>query len=43
MRALLDNGGDRGSVLSHFVGQLSPEDEDTLSHLLGQHHSDGTA
>jgi predicted transcriptional regulator len=35
MRVALDRGGDREAVLNHFVGSLTPEDEDTLTRLLG--------
>jgi hypothetical protein len=34
MLALLHGGGDRAGVLSRFVADLSPEDEQLLSDLL---------
>jgi predicted transcriptional regulator len=34
MRAMLDRGKDREAVLSQFVDTLTPDEEDTLSHLL---------
>lgn len=37
MWSLLDGGGDRAAVLSHFVSQLSAEDERMLQRLLGGH------
>ncbi len=37
MRSLLENGGDRAAVLSHFVSELSAEDERMLQRLLGEH------
>lgn len=36
MRALLDKGGDRAAVLTHFVGTLTPAEEATLTELLNQ-------
>ena len=36
MRAQLDTSGDRTSILSRFLQDLSPEDEATLSTLLEQ-------
>jgi predicted transcriptional regulator len=34
MRAVLDKGGDHATVLSRFVGTLTPEQEATLAELL---------
>lgn len=34
MRAMLDKGGDHATVLSRFLGALTPEDEATLAQLL---------
>lgn len=34
MRAMLDRGKDRTAVLRQFVDTLTPDEEDTLSHLL---------
>ena len=39
MRAMLDRGGDRAAVLSHFLGTLSPDEEATLARLLSQQRS----
>ena len=36
MRAVLDAGGDRAAVLSHFLHGLSAEDETTLLRLLAR-------
>ncbi|MEV0185974.1 BlaI/MecI/CopY family transcriptional regulator [Streptomyces sp. NPDC050625] len=38
MHSLLDEGGDRATVLARFVSDLSPEDERLLGQLL---HGDG--
>ncbi|HEY0717454.1 MAG TPA: BlaI/MecI/CopY family transcriptional regulator [Streptosporangiaceae bacterium] len=38
MLQLLDKGGDRAGVLSRFVADLSPEDEELLSGLLTDGH-----
>jgi predicted transcriptional regulator len=38
MLQLLDKGGDRAGVLSRFVADLSPEDEELLSGLLAEGH-----
>jgi predicted transcriptional regulator len=38
MLQLLDKGGDRAGVLSRFVADLSPEDEELLSGLLAGGH-----
>jgi predicted transcriptional regulator len=36
MRRLLDAGADRAGVLTHFVADLAPEDEQLLSALLAE-------
>jgi predicted transcriptional regulator len=38
MLQLLDKGGDRAGVLSRFVADLGPEDEELLSGLLAEGH-----
>jgi predicted transcriptional regulator len=38
MLRLLDKGGDRAGVLSRFVADLSPEDEELLTGLLAEGH-----
>ncbi|MEW1779783.1 BlaI/MecI/CopY family transcriptional regulator [Streptomyces sp. NPDC086777] len=39
MHTLLERGSDREAVLSRFVSELSPEDEQLLQRLLGEHDS----
>ena len=41
MLQLLDAGGDRAGVLSRFVADLRPEDEELLSGLLTEGQQDG--
>lgn len=41
MRAVLDREGDRAAVLNEFLDTLTPEDEDTLTRLLGLDRSRG--
>ncbi len=36
MRRLLEAGGDRAGVLTRFVADLTPEDEQLLTELLGE-------
>ena len=36
MRRLLETGGDRAGVLTRFVADLTPEDEQLLTELLGE-------
>ncbi|WP_433445035.1 BlaI/MecI/CopY family transcriptional regulator [Nonomuraea sp. CA-141351] len=44
MREMLEKGNDKASVLAHFVGELSAEDEATLQQLLRQaSRPDGSA
>jgi predicted transcriptional regulator len=40
MRSMLDKGGDRAAVLTHFLRTLTPQDEATLAALLRRR--DGT-
>lgn len=43
MRATLDRGENRESVLNQFVAALTPEDENTLTRLLRRIGRDGTS
>ena len=40
MRSLLEGGRDREAVLTRFVSELSPQDEQVLQHLLSVHGDD---
>jgi predicted transcriptional regulator len=40
MRTLLERGSDREAVLTRFVSELSPEDEQLLHRLLAGHDAD---